>query len=59
MRKFSNNQENITKNIRCALKAITSSTALIIFSLIHFGMTKVATRITIGAEMNLLIRKMN
>ena len=51
--KLTNNSKKLTKKKRCALKAMASSTALMIFSRMYFGMTKEATMMTIGAEMNL------
>ena len=42
--------------MRCALNAMASSTALMIFSRIYLGMTNVATIMTIGAEMNLVAK---
>ena len=45
--------------MRCALNAITDSTAFITFSRIHFGITNVATSKTIPADKNLENKRKN
>lgn len=53
----SNKSNRLTKKMKCASIAMSSSTAFIIFSLIHFGTTNVDIRITTGADINLYTQK--